>query len=285
MICTTYFHHMCSCRHTVDFTCSHVYRNAFFHRLNNCVLPMLRHLNETFVYGDCLLAESHVVFPFAQLMSHVLHPTSTLRLYALSTRWNRASHALVTQRHPCRTHAIQAHQSSPHQSWKVLARLTASMGDQTKAWQNVLVTRLRTRRFLEEDELFRALSGSATDPWVRYDGSASLRMTVLLFSRAQHVVGFHGAGLLNALFSRHPRPHVHEISTFIDTDSRLKWRHYVGRIARRWNGAIRVTTQFIPLPRLLRVNAGFDPRVHALKNIRWVSLTTRDVRAIVNVTS
>lgn len=278
---------MCSCNHVVDFTCNHVYRNAFFHRLNNCVFPTLKHLNHTLSHSNhnhCLLAEDKVVFPFAQLMLQILFPTSNIKLVSLSIGRNRTSKVLITQKHSCQSKAIRAYKNRPRESMLVLGSITEALQREYKQykWHNILILRKRTRRFTNEHKLFRTLQQHTNTKWIQYDGSQTLKRTVFMFSYAHHILGFHGAGIINAAFSRHAKPHIHEISTFNDTSEQFKWRHYNGQIVKRWNAKVHVTTQFISLKQILTLNPTFQLHKYNLKDIKWIELSAYDINVILD---
>ena len=144
---------------------------------------------------------------------------------------------------------------------------------------------------LNELDARTRLKNKTAISWHEYIGNESILATMRLFNAAQFIVGYHGAGLLNCIFSRVEHPHVYEITTFMDLNSTKSWRSYVGATCRSWNPAVRVVIQ--KLPQVLHANGPSGnvnhmklrrapPSVvdHAIKNLRYVALTSSDLNAI-----
>jgi hypothetical protein len=113
----------------------------------------------------------------------------------------------------------------------------------------VLIARNRSsfrgRAFDATDEatLATQLQRASGLPTVLYTGEQSLADTIALFARADVVVGIHGAGLTNTIFTPH-RVCVVELSSWVDKAHKTRWRtsgDYVGRTdsaVPRWNHLI-----------------------------------------------
>jgi hypothetical protein len=149
---------------------------------------------------------------------------------------------------------------------------------------NVIVFRHNTRRFRNEKALLAQLRTQSPDQiWRVYHGWETVAETLRLFGAAHASIGFHGAGLINMVFSQTPCPHVHELTTLRRVGSSDRWRSYIGTIVKTWNPRVHKTIQTIPLERILMAN-GFPSHANisdsAIKNLIWIPVTMQEVHII-----
>ena len=111
-----------------------------------------------------------------------------------------------------------------------------------------------------------------------------------MFRSADFLVGYHGAGLINAYFMRNST-RILEISTYKDLNNTIPWKSNMKHVTKYGEFYSKVLR--IPLQQLLAANPtrryGFrvdnrsvvDPD-HFVKNLKYVRLTNKDVEQIVN---
>ena len=87
----------------------------------------------------------------------------------------------------------------------------------------VLVQRSGTRAFDDIDQLSTSLASTSQRPVRIYSGNESVSATLDLFASASAVVGFHGAGLVNSLYTPSPVC-LMEVSTHLDNGTRWPFR-------------------------------------------------------------
>ena len=211
----------------------------------------------------CLIGESEVMYPFARaLLPPLRHLTYVAAEAAgqgqpydrnLTTR-PHCSEVHVPPPQRWRVHEEPDHEGlctgvSPSRTCRVLhpgeasrelhrdVRAMMSRRTDGDGAITVLIARNRTssrgRAFNAEDEaaLLKRLHAASGLPTVLYTGQQSLAETLALFARAAVVVGIHGAGLTNSVFTPHPTCVV-EISTWVDRAHHARWRtsgDYTGR--------------------------------------------------------
>ena len=273
----------CSCTHAVDLGCSNQYRDAPFHRLNNCFFPILAAFEQAARNHGCVHAESLVAAPFAAAFLQAVHARSRAQVITHALRRNSTTPPTWT----CDGHAIpRATQNQPRVTSRLLLsymRAHAFVDAAEGRSYSVLVQRERTRRFMDDVGILRQLQ-SQGQRWMVYRGVEPVLTTLRMFGGASAVVGYHGAGLLNVVFSRADRPRLHELSTFRDLNSTIRWRAYIGKIARSWRGLTHATVQFVPLRQVLAANRIVTAKTvvsdKVIKHLRWVRLASADQRAI-----
>ena len=273
----------CNCSASVDLGCSHQFRDTPFHRLNNCFFPMLNAFYRAAIHDGCIHAEMPGPAPFARVFLRFAFPSSHAQLLSHPLRWNRSARAfpIPPTRYCGQMTVPRAQVNQPGISAELLSRLTRSEGlNNPHAEQySVLVLRQRTRRFADEAALLKQLQERGRGRWLTYFGTEPVTETLKTFSGASAVVGYHGAGLLNVVFSRARDPRVHELTTFIDLKHSKRWRSYIGFIAHQWNSKVLASVQTIPLKCMLEANHVKRRKVSDkdIKNLIWVHLTSADV--------
>ena len=273
----------CNCTSAVDLGCNNPFRDTAFHRLNNCFFPMLQAFHYAAIHNGCIHAEKPVSAPFANLFLHSTLPRSRAKIYSHTLQWDYRKGAFpAPQIHFCGSHVVpRAATNHPRITASILSIYMHVFMGEHEDWHSVLVLRQRTRRFTDEDAILRNLNVNGRR-WHVYRGFEPLAQTLRIFGGAKEVVGYHGAGLLNVVFSRFDTPRVHEISTFRDLKGRRQWRAYVGAIARKWNPRVHQTIQRIPLAHILAANklplGNLSDR--EIKNLHWVHLSEDDISDI-----
>ena len=226
-------------------SCRNVFRTAPFHRLHNCLFPMLNAFDAAAKASGCIYAEAGVSAPFVQAFLHSVFPESlsSLRVHQVGD-WNRTTNSYpMPPQQQCSLYLVPHAATSPKEllrraTRRLLPRYMSAPDLASSDFHNILVTRQRTRRFVHERGLLARLRTTTNLIWHAYTGAEPVVATLRLFGNARTVVGFHGAGLLNMAFSRAPRPHVHELSTFISLDSSKRWRSYLGDTVTVWNETV-----------------------------------------------
>lgn len=106
-----------------------------------------------------------------------------------------------------------------------------------------------------------------------YFGNESFEDTVKIFANSRIVVGFHGAGFINTLFSP-PGTVVLEYTTFLDMNATQFWRSneaIVGTI----HGELNWIRHTIDVDRLtsLEILANSSDKSHYIKHIQYINIT------------
>ena len=147
-----------------------------------------------------------------------------------------------------------------------------------------------SRVFVNASHVRRRLERAVGLPVVSYTGHEDVRQTLLLFGRAAGIVGYHGAGLANAVFVPHATCVV-EISTYLNGTS-SPWRAHEHRRTLAWSPEL-LSWQYyrLPLAQVLAANGvqlpadAADLRRHNarqrrndfIKTLRYVGLRDDDV--------
>ena len=145
----------------------------------------------------------------------------------------------------------------------------------------VLLQRSNTRIF--DTESFNALRSGLSNKGkvVVYTGKESVMLTVQIFQKARYLVGYHGAGLVNAYFMNNGT-RILEISTYSDLNNIVPWRSNMKEVTKYGTFATHVLR--LPIQQLLKTNnvtyRRNDPD-YFVKNLKFVSLTKNDVVNIV----
>lgn len=259
---TTALH--CSCGAAVDLGCTNQYRDAPFHRLNNCFLPMLNAFHLAAESQGCIHAENVVSAPYAVFFLRLMFPSSNATILIHPLRWNFTARAFPPPpRRRCGSSAVIRAMDDNRASRKLLPRYMnipslVSFAFARPFEYNVLVLRQRTRRFLDEVRLLRSLRETTGQQWQTYKGSETVE-DLRLFRSARTAVGFHGAGLMNMVFSQAPLPQVYEVTTRLNGGK--LWRSYLGKIVRTWNSRARGVVHVVPL----------QPSQHGHRSLRLLS--------------
>ena len=161
----------------------------------------------------------------------------------------------------------------------------------------VLVLRHTTLVFTRPRELLERLQATSA-PWRVYHGNEPLLATMRLFGHADVVSGYHGAGLINAVFSRHPCLRLHEVDTYSSLNASQHarrrnasstadaWRGYLGRMVQRWKPRVRISLQLVPLEPILAANgrATDGKTLTKMKKLKHIPLSNADICQMVLLT-
>ena len=274
---------MCNCSASVDLSCLHPFKDAYFHRLNNCFFPVLHAFVDAALQDGCIYAETPGTAPVAEAFLQLTFRGSRAQLFSRPAVWDKSLNGFpVPPTRQCKN--VQVPRAAPNREWAVSGLLSRLMQIKymttPRAEQySVLVLRQKTRRFANGPKILKQLRERGEKRWLSYFGTESVKETLKLFSGASAVLGYHGAGLLNVVFSRAPVPRVHELTTFVDLEQTKKWRSYIGGVAHRWNTRVVASTQAIPLKGILEANRISVDDIYriGIKNVRFVRLTAHDV--------
>ena len=117
---------------------------------------------------------------------------------------------------------------------------------------------------------------------VVYKGTEDPRTTVEIFQKARYLVGYHGAGLVNAFFMNNAT-RILEISTYQDLNNTVPWRTNMRKVTKY--GSFEQQVLRLPLQQLLKTNKvayRAHDSDHFVKNLRLVSLTRENVQQILD---
>ena len=146
----------------------------------------------------------------------------------------------------------------------------------------VILQRSNTRIF--DKKTFDALrSGlSKKGKVVVYTGRESAMKTVHIFQKARYLVGYHGAGLVNAYFMNNGT-RILEISTYKDLNNSVPWRSNMKEVTKYGTFVTHILR--LPIQQVLKTNNvryRTHDSDHFVKDLKFVSLTENDVQNIVN---
>lgn len=220
------------CQVVVDLKCPHKYRDAFFHRLVDCLayeFGGIQHALSTYekpcflgyytrakLYRDLVAGNMNLVCSHESIDKHQIPVNST---YEQDT-------TLLPVFKPNRTDVSY--------SVRLLFNHFYGMADSIKSTTILLVKRFRPRNFSEESftMLHSSLQKLARDFGRQidvYNGTETIRDTVQKFRRADIVLHFHGAAAANMLFARRGT-RIIEINTFVKSDDSKQWRTNMNRL-------------------------------------------------------
>ena len=212
----------------VDFTCLFAWSRAFFHRLLDCVVPNY----ELFEYAVAVNTSLTLLLIPKQLTKFVdlLLPNAAAFVHTLpGTADNNRTCVLVSN------DTLVTYETStlgtPEEQRDRAARfrdraLRAAGGSATATTRPyvVFIERRKTREMQNTGRVKELVAARLpTMPLVSYHGNESMKDTIRLFAHARVVIGFHGAGFVNALFCRSGTV-VLEFSLFMDETHTKLWR-------------------------------------------------------------
>jgi len=291
---------VCSqCNFTIDLRCRGVmFRDAFFHRIANCLLP---------AYGLISKARQHANGHICILTWKAVEPL----LSALAPDLNAVPHinegcAAKTKHYivqPERRFGFSCDWISNFNSVDSdgdhnvigvypidIALNGAAMRKDAASYHEgdrsvLLIRRSGSRAFTadassalahELGEVARITLKGTRTRYAEYRGTESVRDTIKLFVGAVGVVGYHGAGFVNALFTDH-EVCAQEITTWKDAKSTEAWRS--NEWLAQFNLRLHWNTYALPLSELLEANSvkdvhGNKDMDHFIKDLKWVHLTS-----------
>lgn len=228
-----------------DLTCCPVgTHRAHYHRLVDCMVPSLLTLHKSLQLRDetkVAIIPNHlsdfydVILRNTSSMERVLHEPSTTPCYIVSNNALVLNKEAESMNSPDLWNAIHASQawagfhetlqrglgleSQPKAGRTSVAAVPKSAGTIT------LIRRPgRTRAFANAGEVVAALNAEFPNWNVQvFYGNETAARTMDMFAQSKVVIGYHGAGLANVLFSP-PGTVVLEFTTMKDVGSRAVWR-------------------------------------------------------------
>ena len=260
----------------IDFACAHIYRRAFYHRLIDCFVPQICALQ----YASMSRASTSVLVPLylLEIYEYFLEVSQNRTLLAYADK-EKPPYGLkiLSKGHidlifPNFTAEIDEHQEG-------LAGLRELILDRNpriaqKPMHIVIIHRScsHTRCFPDVTTIFNRFTKELNMPGVLYYGNESFKETVEIFANARVVVGYHGAGFANAVFSPWGTI-VLEYTTFYDMNGTRLWRTN-GKIA-QIHGGLAWLRHGIDVDRLTDLDtlANTHDTDHFIKDLKYVQLT------------
>lgn len=235
----------------MDLVCRNRHDGGYYHQIVDCLMPQLPLLLALNAQGGSACVSTWMTRWMTTLFANV----SIVNNCTTREGWEETVPAVVSSRYDGMANALRPF---------VRDRLQDTI---------VVIRRLRTRRILEEADLVRALT--TCGPVVVFDGTESLRRTVDLFRNARVVVGYHGAGLANIVFSRNGTVLI-ELTTYVR--GTRSWRVNTPSVT-KW-GSFHSYVIHIPILHILRANnrtCDVADRDHCIKDLPVVTVPD-DVR-------
>ena len=235
----------------MDLICRNRWDGAFYHVLHDCVVPNICNIES--------LQRSHGSACYDNWQDR------WIQLFAPnSKKVNKCVNAPLNK--PCMVGAV-------------LHRL---LPEKHQPSDIVVLQRANTRVFVEES--FNALRSELGKKGkvVVYTGKEDPRKTVEIFQKARYLVGYHGAGLVNAYFMNN-ETRILEITTYTDLNNSVPWRSNMKEVTKY--GRFDTSVLKLPIQQLLRTNNvsyTTHDTDHFIKDLKFVSLTKSDVRKIVD---
>mmetsp|Transcript_3139 Transcript_3139/g.8050 ORF Transcript_3139/g.8050 Transcript_3139/m.8050 type:complete len:400 (+) Transcript_3139:54-1253(+) len=291
------------CVYTADLRCFHKWQQSYFHRIRDCLLPQYVAVtaarnslgkaasrNSSGMF--CAVADHGVGEVLEPLISdmqfRIIDARATcfvnLSRYAVNKsnlrNWKTPRGILSDAR-------VTLVPNNDRSGLRATQRDALRIGRPSIRGAYVILIardRARSRRFKKDtqDRLVAALRHSGLSV-ITYTRTETQAHTISLFAHASGVIGYHGAGAVNTLFSSRPLCML-EITTFMDADfsdntvwrsnkklaainKNLIWLTHILPSRQVWNG--RNHSLF-----------GFDLD-HQIKYLKWVTLEAKDIASIV----
>jgi len=305
-----------ACSFTIDLSCAHHFqkRSGYWHRLADCLVPsyalldMARKADGTV----CILTYFEYSTRGGVRLKPNLNPILPVLIPDLLAKGAR----IIDSNEPCAS-SLLAHAVDPSVTdlvekpymdefpmlknitgrypinWK--ANVRAMQRDAAKAVpspdpaQLILLDRpdsvsrvLYPKAKTVLTGVLKGIAGARNIGFAEYSGAVSIPDTIRLFMNAAGTIGYHGAALVNALFTTRPSC-IMEISTYLDKAGNSEWR------TNKWlateHALLSWHTIHIQIQTLLTVNGEKLPwyypgRSKWIKNLRYVDLADSDVVAI-----
>jgi len=303
-----------ACAFTIDLSCPHHLekRSGFWHRLADCLIPSYGLLDRA------RKAEGTVcILTYSDYNRGKMQPNLLALLPVLIPDLLAKGAQLIDSREPC-TESLKAHAVDPSVTDQVerhymdefprlenitgrypidwAANVRAFQRDAAKAVpspdnaQLILLDRpdavsrvLYPKAKAALTGVLKGIAGAKNIGYKEYLGSASIPDTIRLFMNAAGTIGYHGAALVNALFTTR-RSCIMEITTYTDKEGQYEWR------TNEWLATEHTLLSWqkihIPLQNLLTINNVTLPwyrgakRNKWIKNLRYIDLSDSDVAAV-----
>jgi len=305
-----------ACSFTIDLSCAHHFekRSGYWHRLADCLVPAygLLDMARKAEGSVCILT----YFDYSSRGGVKLKPNLNPILPVLIPDLLAKGARIIDANEPCAS-SLQVHAVDPSVTDQVekqymdefprltnitgrypinwMANVRALQRDAAKAVpspdpaQLILLDRpdavSRVLYPKAKDALkgvLKGIAGARNIGYAEYVGKASIADTIKLFMNAAGTIGYHGAALVNALFTARSSC-IMEITTYIDKAGKMEWR------TNEWLATEHTRLSWhkihIDIQTLLTINGQNLPwyvpgRSKWVKNLHYVDLLDSDVAAI-----
>jgi hypothetical protein len=289
------------CDFTIDFSCPYTgARAAYYHRIADCLLPSygLLDLARAANGSVCILTypakpNLMALLPIlttdmrnARIIDSTVHCASALPRHAVDPGPVRTKLRSYLKAFPSLPNVVGRHPIDFGANVRKLHRDISRVATPPKEPQLVLIDRpTGQRRFASEtrasvsDMLNRVgrthvQKSQAALRVVEYSGQESIKSTFEMFTNAAGVIGYHGAGFANALFTARPSC-IMELTTWYDLESTRPWR--TNRFLIRESPYLFWYTLHIKLQTLLDANPNATFKFDKVKELSIIKLSESDV--------
>lgn len=297
--------HQCDgCDFTIDFSCPYTGpRSAYYHRIADCLLPSygLLDLARAANGSVCILTYPRQpnlmeLLPLltadmrhARIIDSTAHCASDLPRHAVDPFPVRSKLKKYLEAFPSLPNVVGRYPIDFGANVRKLHRDISKVATPPIDPQLVIIDRPRgQRRFATETRVAlshmlvrvvrtHVLKSQAALGLVEYSGQESIKSTFDIFTNAAGVVGYHGAGFANALFTARPSC-IMELTTWKDLESTRPWR--TNRFLTKESPYLVWHTLRIKLQTLLDANPGVAKASRAkdiIKELRIIKLSESDV--------
>lgn len=300
--------HQCDgCDFTIDFSCPYTGpRSAYYHRIADCLLPSYGLLDVARAANGsvCILTYPRqpnlmALLPIlitdmrnARIIDSTVNCASALPRHAVNPRPVRSKLKRYLEAFPSLPNVVGRYPIDFGANVRKLHHDISKVATPPKGPQLVIIDRPRgQRRFATEtraavsDMLKRVVrthtqKSQAALGVMGYSGDESIKSTFDIFTNAAGVIGYHGAGFANALFTAR-RSCMMELSTWKDLESTIPWR--TNRFLARESPYLFWYTLRIRLQTLLDANpniANASRVKDKIKELKIIKLLVSDVSAL-----
>jgi len=300
--------HQCDgCDFTIDFSCPYTGpRSAYYHRIADCLLPSygLLDLARAANGSVCILTYPKepnlmALLPVlttdmsnARIIDSTVSCASALSRHAVDPRPVRSKLKRYLEEFPSLPNVVGRYPIDFAANVRKLHRDISKVATPPKEPQLVIIDRPRgQRRFATETkaaisdmlkrvERTHVLKSQAVLGVTEYSGQESIKNTFEIFTNAASVIGYHGAGFANALFTARPSCMM-ELSTWKDLESTRPWR--TNRFLTKESPYLFWHTLHIKLQTLLDANPAVAKAKRVadyIKELRIIQLSESDVSTL-----
>jgi hypothetical protein len=260
----------------IDLACTSKFRRAIYHRLIDCFVPSICTLQyASMLPAATLLAPSYLLDLYKYVLGGSVNRTILSyehkrgEVYGINIT-SGESIELVSPKITAKIHEHHPQHLADLREM-ILAR------DPTIAQKPMHIVIIHrscsdTRCFPNIDTIFNRFTKELNMSGVLYYGNESFKETIEIFANAQVVVGYHGAGLANAIFSPWGAI-VLEYTTFHDMNATHLWRS--NSAVAKMHGGLTWLRHAIDIDRLTDLDtlANSTDTDHFIKGLRDVTLT------------
>jgi len=282
----------------IDLRCNHKFKHAHWHTVIDCIVPISTYLERANTARQRVCID-YDTMSWAQILApnatYVLHSKDPHLRAPKNTHGHRGPQQLsdctCTEEAPA-NHGMSTELANRAPQIAALRRLeVASAGhshlSHTASAPIVYINRTTTRRLANDKRIVNALSRVA--PVRVYQGTESRSDTIAIFRDAALIVGFHGAGFVNTLFSRREPVYLYEWSAYKDANNTQEWRANSRQLV-FWtspNSQMIAKVAWLPFQQVVKnAKVQGDPFGHIdidhhIKDLEWIHPTDEDVERVV----